>query len=355
MRRGALVLAWLLAALGGCGPSGSVEYTSSGGGGGDPLRNASPRVAESRAAPAAVTPSASAAGPDAASPSDAALPALPASVTRLRLALTPYLAEDELRQSYEPLRAWLEASTGVPVTLSVAPTYDALADQLVAGTVDLVEFSPYAWVRALEGERALTPVVAKIADGSILSSGYIVVREETALVRLEQLRARKVAFVDRASASGWLMPYDLFLLKGLKPRGDLGGVVFLGNHEAVLQAVHDGTVDAGAVYSGALGVFMRRHGIPAHRFRVIGKTARMPRDVLAVSANAPEGLAEALRARLLPLNVLSAEGRRALSATGANGYIPVEDGAYEVLRAAARRVANAEEDAGVTVQGAGAP
>ncbi|MEN9787611.1 MAG: hypothetical protein RLZZ299_2875 [Pseudomonadota bacterium] len=304
---------WLALTLGGCawadlptGPDGAE--------GDSPLRNASPGASSDRSAPVA----------------------LPASMTRVRVGLTPFLREDVLLATYEPLRAWLEAAWGVPVTLRVAPSYDTLGAWLRSGEVDVGQFSPYAWVRTGATAAGLVPVVSTVTEGGDTGAGYIVVRDDSAITRLDQLRGRRLACVDPGSASGYLMPLALLRARGLDPERDLAARDALGNHESVLLAVLDGRYDAGAVYQGALDALTRSRGIPPYRFRIVGKTGRMPHDLLAVRADAATGFADSLRTHLLGLNVLTVEGRRVLDPASVHGFAPVQDSSYDGIREAAR-------------------
>ncbi len=301
-------------ALGGCGWAELPTGPDGAEGGPSPLRNASPGATSDRSTPVP----------------------LPASMTQVRVGLTPFLREDVLLATYEPLRAWLQAAWGVPVTLRVAPSYDTLGDWLRTGEVEVGQFSPYAWVRTGATAAGLVPVVSTVTEGGDSGAGYIVVRDDSAITRLDQLRGRRLACVDRGSASGYLMPLALLRARGLDPDRDLAAHDVVGNHESVLLSVLDGRYDAGAVYQGALDALTRSRGIPPYRFRIVGKTDRMPHDLLAVRADAPAGFADSLRTHLLGLSVLSVEGRRVLDPASVHGFAPVADSSYDGIRDAAR-------------------
>jgi phosphonate transport system substrate-binding protein len=259
---------------------------------------------------------------------------LPPGMTRLRVAVTPYIDPSEVLRTRTLLHDWLSRRFGVPVEAVVASTYDGMSDLLAQDAADLYVFSPYALVRA--GQRGLPaePLVAAVSEGSVSSAGYIVVRADGPLHSLDDLRGRRFAYVDPASTSGYLLATRLLRSRGLDPSRDFVMADFLGNHEAVLMAVLDRSHDAGAVYQGAIAQLERHRGIDPHTFRIVGKTERMPHDLYSVRADAPEQLKGALRQALLSLSVLTDEGRVALSPMRVNGFVAPDNDALAALRAA---------------------
>lgn len=258
----------------------------------------------------------------------------PPGLTRLRFALTPYLEPAQLLAEHEPMRAWLSQRLGVPVELRVAGSYDELGALLRSGEVDLGEFSPYAYVRASARDPGLAPLVSQIADGSASAAGYIVVDADSPIQALEELRGRRFAYVDPASTTGFLYAHMLLVGRGLQPGRDFSSVSFLSNHKAVLLAVHEGRVDAGAVYQGALSALERSDGITPLSFRIIGKTSRIPRDLLCTRAGLDPAVRESLRRLLLSVSAQSREGRRILSPMRVNGFVPADDRLYDPIREA---------------------
>jgi phosphonate transport system substrate-binding protein len=289
-------------------------------------------LAGCRATPTADEPAPPLAAPD-------AMPEvrLPAEVTELRFALTPYLTPESLIRQHEGFRAWLEKRLHVPVKLVVADSYDGLAAMMERHEADLAAFSPYAYVRAQHDGTRFRPIVSIIAEGSARAAGYVVVRQDSPVSRLDDLRDKRVAFVDPASTAGWLMPTALLLKRGMVPGRDLTAA-FLGTHDAVLQAVHDGRYHAGAVYQGALDAFARKTGVSRHAFRIVGKTDRMPRDVYCVRNDAPEALADALNTLLTSFSTLRPEGQDVLGPMDINGFVAASEDAFDVVREADRMV-----------------
>jgi ABC-type phosphate/phosphonate transport system substrate-binding protein len=67
--------------------------------------------------------------------------------------------------------------------------------------------------------------------------------------RLVELRGARVAWVDRHSAAGFVVPRIQLAAAGVDPRTELGEETFAGSHESVALSVVSGAVDFGATYA----------------------------------------------------------------------------------------------------------
>ena len=255
---------------------------------------------------------------------------VPKGFTQLRFGLVPHLSPESIKASRMPLAAHLSSQLHVPVELVVGDTYDDVGDKLARGEVDFAEFSPFAFVRA-RGKSKLQPLVSAISSGSNSSGGYIVVREDSPRRSLEDLKGASFAFVDPASASGFLYPMKLFHDRGIDPATFFASTVFLGNHEAVLQAVFHGEVEAGATWQGALTSLKQTQGIEPISFRVIGKTGRTPQDVYCAREGLDPVITEAISSLMLRLSMHQRTDRQILLPMNANGFVKADLPAYDAV------------------------
>jgi phosphate/phosphite/phosphonate ABC transporter binding protein len=258
----------------------------------------------------------------------------PAGLSKLRLGLVPYVSEETMRATHGKLAQHLAKELGVEIELVVGADYDAVGAALAKGEVDFAELSPYVYVRAKEKGK-LRPLVMAIADGSDTAASYIVVKRDSGYTRVEDLKGQAFGYVDKASATGYLLPRKFLREHGFNPETDFSESLVLGNHEAVLQAVLDGRVAAGGTYQGAFAT-MRRKGIDP-------LSARSPRDLYVARADLPAEVGDALSRLLLEVSTRTPQGRELLSPMGINGYVPADDRAYaEVERAHRAEVGSAK-------------
>lgn len=261
----------------------------------------------------------------------------PPGFTRLRMLVPPVLARESLEKSYARLNDYLSRALGVPVELVIADSYEDVVVRTRAGDFDVVMLSPHTYALAVES-RPLPCLVQMIGDGSATAAGYIVVREDSPIRTLADLPGARFGFVDRASTSGFIYAVKVMLDSGIDPRKHLQSMEFLGNHEAVLLAVLEGRVDAGATYQGSLSSLKRSREIDPLSFRIIAKTERTPRDILCARPGLPESVREELRRLLMVLTVRDRVGRELLTPMSVNGFQPPDDAAYDGVRKVAAEI-----------------
>src|SRR5438876_219161 len=180
----------------------------------------------------------------------------PRRAQELKFGFTPVLSEPEMRTEFEPLMNYLSESLGQKVTLYIAKDYGDLRTQMKNGSVDIGSFSPFAYVDAARGGK-IRIIAQSIIEGSTTYRGLIVARKDSGLKSIAELKAKRFAFVDPKSASGYVYPRAMLIEKGINPETFFKKTIFAGTHDKVIAAVLEGRVDAGAIYDGALGVAKR--------------------------------------------------------------------------------------------------
>lgn len=258
----------------------------------------------------------------------------PSGFTRLRFGLVPFLAKDTIAVAHQRLGEHLSKSLSVPVEITVGDNYGDSIDRMQRGEFDLVELSPLAYAEATSRMK-LKCLVQSISDGSATASGYIFVREDSPRRTIQDLKGASFGFVDPMSTSGSLFAKKLLKDNGFDLEKDLAKTEYLGNHEAVLLAVMEGRVDAGATYQGSFSALRRAKGIDPLTFRVIAKTPRTPRDIFCVRSDMPSEIAEAITSSMMALTGRDRAGREILGPLNLNGFVPANDKAYDEVRAVA--------------------
>ncbi|MGH7360190.1 MAG: phosphate/phosphite/phosphonate ABC transporter substrate-binding protein, partial [Candidatus Methylomirabilales bacterium] len=200
--------------------------------------------------------------------------------TSLHLALTPSQKPTDLLVAGEAFGAALGKLVGVPIRVTVASDYAAVVEALRNRTADLAFVHPAGYVLANREAKAM--IVAKDQwHGNTSYTARIYVRKESGLKTLEELRGKTIAFVDPTSTSGYVYPMVMLIEKGLvrnkDPKTFFKEFVFSGSHDAGLQALLNGHVDALASFDQAREQYLKD---PAQREKLIW---------VAESAPIPEG------------------------------------------------------------------
>jgi len=193
------------------------------------------------------------------------------------------------------IEPYLTKALGSPVTVKVFATYDELSDALASNAVDFAWITPVAFVQASQKHRDVTALskAMRHSDGGLFYRSVFIVKADSPVADLKASAGKKVAWVGKLSASGYLFPRALLKEQGLDPDKHFASEAFAGDHPSVCKAVRDGTADVGATFAAEPkeGAALEATGCldagPASDFKVIASTSNLPNEVIAISPDFP--------------------------------------------------------------------
>jgi len=109
---------------------------------------------------------------------------------------------------------------------------------------------------------------------------WLIVRKESPIRTIKDIKGKKVAHVQPSSNSGNLAPRALFPKEGVIPDQDYK-VVYSGKHDQSIMGVNSGDFDAAPVASDVFKRMAERGQIKAEDFRVIWKSQTFPTSSFA--------------------------------------------------------------------------
>lgn len=208
------------------------------------------------------------------------------------------------------LGAFCEALSGaldLDVEPHAAPDYPSLLEAMNAGRVDVAWLPPVLALRAASAGRAL-PIALPVRGGVSSFHSALFARAGTPLRRPEDLQGVRAAWVDRNSASGYLVIRASLRAQGVEPVEAFAEERFTGSHEGVVEAVLSGQSDVGATFmhhSEGSGVW--RAGWGDANTHVIARVGPIPADVIAAGIHMPVARIRAVQ------SALTEEGNPALA------------------------------------------
>ncbi|MBI5361759.1 MAG: phosphate/phosphite/phosphonate ABC transporter substrate-binding protein [Planctomycetes bacterium] len=148
----------------------------------------------------------------------------------------------------EYLQEDLERRIGRPVDLhlSIFKSYDEGIDALVKGQIDFVRFGPASYINAKGREPRLDLIAMEQENGEKRFRGVVIVRSDSPIQKLSDLKGKRFAFGDPNSTIGRYLIQAELVKAGIHA-SDLAGSKFLERHDKVAAAVEIGDFDAGAV------------------------------------------------------------------------------------------------------------
>ena len=161
----------------------------------------------------------------------------------LKLVMVPSTDSTKILSSMKPVAQCLEKETGLNFDISVPNSYIVAIEGMGSKKVDIAFLPTFGYLLAHEkfGAEAL---LKASRNGETTYRAAILARSDRNIKSVSDLNGKKIAYVDPASTSGYILPKKLFLDSKVKPAQE----VFQGKHDAVVTAVYQGQVDAGAVF-----------------------------------------------------------------------------------------------------------
>ena len=258
--------------------------------------------------------------------------ALPGTCQRpLRFGLAPYLSEGVLRDAFEPVLAYVSRRIGVPIHLVIPQHYADMLDLLQRHEIDLAYLTPVLYLKARREDPGLRLLVSEVWHGVDFYTGYLIVVSGRGIDSLDDLKGRRLAYVDHDSASGYLLPRRELRVRGFPPEQTFAQIIFSGDHTHSVDLLLSGQVDVAAVSSSTLAT-ARRTGVDASRLRILAKTGTIPHDAICAASTMPDDLVRQVTETLLSLNSRTPEGRAILPrAPRLNGWRAGDPSEYDAL------------------------
>lgn len=260
------------------------------------------------------------------------------------MAFVPSADSQKVLASGEPLAKLLTDATNLQFKVSVPTSYTTVIEAMGANQVDVGWLAPFAYVLAHDKNGAQV-LLASLRQGSKTYRSQIVARADSGITSLEQLRGKKFAFVDPASASGFLFPNALLASRGIDYKSFFSDTIFAGGHDKVIIAVYNKQVDGGATFgqnvdsgpptdartlvTGTLADVM-------NVVKPIAQTDPIPNDTVSVRSGLDPALVKLISDGLLYVQG-TPEGQKALKDLyGIDGLGPAADSDYDSIRTAAK-------------------
>lgn len=195
-----------------------------------------------------------------------------------------------LNAKVKPLQQLLSDELEVPVKVHIATNYNTMIEGLKSKKIDIAFISPVSYTLAHD---------AHAADVLLKSKGYlvdnkgnqthhlvdyyrsqIVVRKDSNINHLKDLKDKKIALQDVESTSGYIYPLATLMEKGIK-KSDIQIQQVKGHNQGLIALLnHD--VEAVATYQDARADLKKDDPDIYQETKVIYRTKKIPNDTISV-------------------------------------------------------------------------
>ena len=250
----------------------------------------------------------------------------------LRFGVLYLLSPKELYERWTPFAEYLSRKTGRKVELVVPRNFDHLVELARSGQLDLLFVNPYVYI-LLKKEIGIEAVAAQVAYGNTFAPSHLIVRKDSGIKTLDDLRGKKIAFVSHLASSGYVVPRAYLMSQGIDVDREMK-VVFTKNLPGTLLSVLNREVDVAGMCGVNYANLSRR--INTEWVEILRTTEVSPRLPLVVRKGMDRALVAKIKTAAIGLKT-DPEAGPTLKALDFDGFDPITDAEYDGIRKLARQ------------------
>ncbi len=254
-----------------------------------------------------------------------------------------------LEDNSKLIKKFLEKETPYKFEVSVPTSFISVVEAFGTGRADVAALNTYGYVLAHE-KYGVQALLTTVRNGESTYRAQFIAKADGPIKKVEDIEGKRMAFVDPASTSGYILPMKYLKDRKIKPKE----TVFAMRHDNVVTMIYQGQVDAGATFY----VSPTKEGIQDARMlvksqypnvekeiKIIGMSDPIPNDPVVFRKDMPEEMKKKIADALIRF-VETPEGKEALSRlSGVTGLIPATDRDYESTRATLKEIGKATAEA----------
>jgi phosphate/phosphite/phosphonate ABC transporter binding protein len=244
----------------------------------------------------------------------------------LRFGVVPLQEPSVMFRKFTPLSEYLSKKLGRKIDLKVAIDMDSAVKDIGSNVTQLCAMGPANYVDA--NTKYGVKVIAKaLRNGVPFHRAAIVIKADSPLKSLRELKGRSLALVSPKSATGHIMPLAALRDAGIAV-ADLRLYEFLGSHDKVAKAVRNGEFDAGGMPEESAKKFADKG------LKILELTPEIPEFNVCCNPTLNPAIMTTMRDALVALDINNSDDAIVLKSLGRDctGFMPATEKDYAVFR-----------------------
>ena len=238
-------------------------------------------------------------------------------------------------KKFHPLVAYLTEETGINFRLSVPEDLTKFTASLHNGEIDFALQDPHTYLKLANLFDKDSLIRALNLEGGTTQSGVIIVRKDSGLNQIPDLKGKTVMFGPKFSASKWLAARLLFEENGINIKKDLKTYLNGGCCEDIAFNVYLKAVDAGVVcdhFADEHADKQKELGIDADWIVVIEKTKSVPMKIFGARKGVDKDIIFKVKQALLNLDRKNGEHIKILHPAELGGFRQYSEGDFGLIK-----------------------
>ena len=215
----------------------------------------------------------------------------------IKMGFVPLKNSEKLVEDLKPISEYLSERLGVKVEAFTASNYIGVVEGLGSGSVDFGIIPPFSSLLAQKQSNAKPILTSKGKTGKPGYTAELYVRKDSGIKSLQDVKGKKVAFVDPSSSSGYIYPGAMLVNAGLNLDKDIS-YQFSGGHDKSLQLLLNKDVDVIATFDGVEDRYVKDFPQAKTDIQKLATSDMIPGIMVTVSSKMDKDLQDKLEKAL---------------------------------------------------------
>lgn len=170
-------------------------------------------------------------------------PELGTAENPIKIHFVPSVDAKVIEDNSRKFKEFLEKTTPYKYEVTIPQSFVAVVEAFGRKKADVAAINTFGYKLAHDKYKVEAKLMV-IRHGESTYQSQFIARTDSKIKKLEDLKGKKIAFVDAASTSGYLLPLKTLKDKKIEPKETM----FAQKHDNVVSMVYQGQVDAGATF-----------------------------------------------------------------------------------------------------------
>ena len=253
----------------------------------------------------------------------------------IKMGFVPLKNSEKLVEDLKPISDYLSERLGVKVEAFTASNYIGVVEGLGSGSVDFGIIPPFSSLLAQKQSSAKPILTSKGKTGKPGYTAELYVRKDSVIKSLQDVKGKKVAFVDPSSSSGYIYPGAMLVEAGLNLDKDIS-YQFSGGHDKSLQLLLNKDVDVIATFDGVEDRYAKDFPQAKNEIQKLATSEMIPGVMVTASSKMDKELQEKLEKALRDIEKDPKMKELFTKMFSITGFSDVDQDAYKKVEATAK-------------------
>lgn len=253
----------------------------------------------------------------------------------IKMGFVPLKNSEKLIEDITPIADYLSEKMGVKVEAFTASSYIGVVEGIGSGSVDFGIIPPFSSLLAQKqsGAEAILTTKGKTGKSGYYSELYV--RKDSNINSLDDVRGKKIAFVDPSSSSGYIYPGAILAQNGIDINKDVT-YQFSGGHDKSLQLLLNKDVDVIGTFDGVPEKYVKDFPNAVSDTKILKTSDLIPGIMVTTSSKMDKELQKKLKQALLDMEKDEKMKQLFLKLFNISGFEEVDKTSYENVEKTAK-------------------